>query len=154
MAGLLFNVFGVPAPQGSKRAFVNRYTGRAALVESSAKVRPWREAVKFAALAASGPDTPALVGAVTVRAEFFLPRPKGHYGTGRNADLLRPSAPSVPFGKPDVDKLVRSTLDALTDAGVWGDDGQVAALDVVKLYADSRGPGARIGVREGVEVAW
>lgn len=38
-------VHGQPAPQGSKRAFVNKHTGRAALVESSKKVQPWRQAV-------------------------------------------------------------------------------------------------------------
>jgi hypothetical protein len=46
--------------------------------------------------------------------------------------------------KPDIDKLLRSTLDALTLAMVWGDDKQAAELQVAKLYcAHDRSPGAR-----------
>lgn len=53
---------------------------------------------------------------------FHLPRPKGHYRTGANAHLLRDSAPEQPSVKPDLDKLVRSTMDGLSEAGVWHDD--------------------------------
>ena len=125
-----------PAPQGSKRAFVNRHTGRPSVVESSAKVKPWREAVKHAALdVLGGYDVKNyLTDPVSVTVTFTLARPKGHYRTGKNAHLLRDSAPRYPAGKPDIDKLLRSTLDALGAAGVWRDDAQVVHVDVFKAY--------------------
>ena len=69
---------------------------------------------------------------------FYLPRPKGHHGTGKNAGIVKASAPRFPATKPDIDKLTRSTLDALGEAGVWADDSQVVRLSVSKDYADTR----------------
>ena len=48
--------------------------------------------------------------------EFVFPRPKSHYGSGKNADVLKPSAPKhcVSRGNGDIDKLSRSTLDGLS----------------------------------------
>jgi len=144
-----FNVNGIPGPQGSKKAIplsrgkgaARVYTGKVALVESSAKVKPWRAAVVEAAKAA----VPVMiVGAVNVSITFYLPRPKNHYGTGRNAARLRASAPLYPAVKPDADKLVRSTLDALTSAGAYSDDAVVVDLHSAKRYADHREPGAWI----------
>lgn len=133
-------VHGTPAPQGSKRAIVRG--GRAALIESSHdRVKSWRQAVVDAALAE---DCPQLAGPAEVAVTFRLKRPKGHYRTGRNAHLLRDSAPAYPHGMPDLDKLLRSTMDALTAAGVWGDDAQVVAVTAAKTYGQ---PGADITVR-------
>lgn len=145
---LLISVHGNPAPQGSKRAFYNKATGRAQVVESSKAVKPWREAVKFAALEERNREgIPTLTGPVAVTITFYLARPKGHYGTGRNAELVKESAPRVPSVKPDLDKLARSTLDALKDAGVYTDDAVVFDLHVSKVYADPRLPGALIRVQ-------
>lgn len=92
------DVLGTPAPQGSKRAYVR--SGRAVLVESSAKVRPWRDAVKVA-VALDGGGQRFGRQPVTVAVTFRLRRPRGHYGTGRNADQLRSAAPNHPTGTPD-----------------------------------------------------
>lgn len=140
---LVVEVLGTPAPQGSKR-----HVGRGILVESSAKVRPWREAVKHAALEVLrvGPDDeygqalrdcwPFGSDPVEVRVVFRLPRPRAHFRTGRRSDELREDAPRMVGGRPDLDKLLRSTLDALGEAGVWRDDAQVARVSAVKVYAD------------------
>jgi crossover junction endodeoxyribonuclease RusA len=142
---LTFSIIGTPAPQGSKTR--NRY---GAVYESSPKVKPWRQDVQAAAVQAicdadSDPRFPT--GPVIVGIRFRLPRPKGHYGTGRNAGQLRPSAPKVPDVKPDLDKLVRSTLDGMGEAGVWRDDCQVVGLWVVKEYATDTLPvGATVSV--------
>jgi len=144
-------VLGTPAPQGSKRGFAIKakgaYTGKVAQVESSAKVKPWRMAVKYAALEEfiRLDSWHEMTGAIVLEVTFRLPRPKGHYGTGRNAGLLKPSAPWFPAGRPDLDKLLRSTLDALGEAGVWGDDAQVTTISAFKDYADRlHHPGAFI----------
>ena len=54
-----------------------------------------------------------------------MERPKSHFGTGKNADKVKQSAPVFPATMPDIDKLMRAILDGLTDAQVWLDDGQV-----------------------------
>ena len=126
---------GVPAPQGSKR-----HVGNGRMIESSRHVKPWRESIRAAALAAMGEGWTPLDGPVVVDLTFLMPRPKGHYGTGRNAGALRPSAPASHTTKPDLDKLVRAVLDALTSAGVWHDDSQVWGIAATKEYADHLTP--------------
>ena len=123
---MTFIVYGSPAPQGSKRAFVMKGTGRAVLVESSKAVKPWREAVVQAVMFQSPPGTrtdPILFrGPVALDVTFTLARPKSAKKGAR------------PAGRPDIDKLVRSTLDALTTAGVFEDDGRVVSLITQKYY--------------------
>lgn len=132
-------VVGVPAPQGSKRAFVQR--GRAIMVENSAKVKPWRSAVASAALDAVA-ECPMLSNGdacyrLTVR--FDMPRPRAHY---RKNGALRDDAPNYCNKRPDLDKLLRSTKDSLTGI-VWHDDSQVVCVFATKVYADGH-PGASI----------
>jgi len=132
---LTVHVVGLPAPQGSKRGFV---VGNRAVVVDDNKptLRTWRDDVKRAALdeiTATG-YTPADDGLV-VDVTFLLPRPRSHYRTGRNAHLLRDSAPAYPTTKPDIDKLLRSTLDALKVAGAYRDDSHVVRVVMEKLYA-------------------
>ncbi|MFJ4365123.1 RusA family crossover junction endodeoxyribonuclease [Streptomyces chartreusis] len=144
---LNLTVYGTPGPQGSKTR-----NAAGALYESSAKVKPWREAVKTAALDALHHDDAwsALNEPVWLDLQFSLRRPKNHYGTGKNAGRLKTSAPHFPTSKPDLDKLVRSTQDALKDAGVLADDSVVASLSTRKvfvLWGDAlRTPGAVIKV--------
>lgn len=132
-----FTVAGIPAAQGSKR-----YLGRGILIESSKRVAPWRSDVRTAAEAADVPfgalpfEGPLAVGLI-----FRLPRPKAHLG----ARGLRSSAPAIPSTRPDLDKLTRAVLDALTGLA-WLDDCQVAQLDVSKVYADGSGPGVDVEV--------
>ncbi|MGH3382664.1 MAG: RusA family crossover junction endodeoxyribonuclease, partial [Actinoallomurus sp.] len=133
--------YGAPGPQGSKR-----YVGKGVMVESSKKVKPWREAVKHAAIEARFDELtlempPPLDGPLLVEFAFTFARPKGHYRTGRNAHLLRDSAPAHPAVYPDLSKLIRSTEDALTDAGVWADDARIVRYrDPRKIYAGSADP--------------
>ncbi|HTA95177.1 MAG TPA: RusA family crossover junction endodeoxyribonuclease [Verrucomicrobiae bacterium] len=119
-------VYGEPAPQGSKK-FVGMINGHGMLVESSKKVKPWRQDVIAAAVKiredAGNPDP--LDCALSVRMIFTLPKPK--------------SAPKrkriYAMRKPDVSKLARSTEDALTTAGIWSDDSRVAEYSrLAKVY--------------------
>ncbi|MEU0078619.1 RusA family crossover junction endodeoxyribonuclease [Micromonospora tulbaghiae] len=119
-------VYGTPGPQGSK-TFKGRNprTGKAIMVESSKKVKPWREAVEGAALEAVN----ALPG--EVRRAFPLDGPIA----GRFVFTIRKpaSAPkrrrTWPIRYPDTSKLLRSTEDALTKAGVWADDARLVEFD-------------------------
>jgi len=140
---VIFDVTGIPGAQGSKK-----HVGNGVMVESSAKVRPWRQDVVAAALEELGRvlGRPAFMGPVGVDLTFRFTRPKSHYGTGRNAGVLKDSAPKFPTSRAlgDADKLARSTLDALVTAGVLADDSLVVDLNVRKRYSDT--PGARIQV--------
>lgn len=126
---LEFSVRGIPAPQGSKR-----HVGRGIMVESSKKVRPWRDAVRAEAVAGFVDQKP-LDEPVRVQMVFTFLRPASHYRTGKNAGLLRDGAPTAPGVMPDLSKLIRSTEDALTEAGVWRDDARVVEVSARKVYA-------------------
>lgn len=140
MDAVTISVCGTPAPQGSKR-----YVGNGRMVESSAAVKPWREAVKHAALAAGAMP---MAGPVELDVAFFVKRPKSHYGTGKNAADIKRSAPKRPASKPDLDKLLRSTLDGLTGIA-YADDAQVVMVTASKRWKDARTVvGAIIVVRE------
>lgn len=134
-------VLGRPAPQGSKR-----HVGNGVMLEMSKYVRPWRQDVRAAAetlLARVDRTLFPLDGPLLVDMVFSVARPKGHYRTGRNAHLLRDTAPARPQGMPDLSKLTRSTEDALTSAGVWKDDARVVEYGrLAKIYADSDDPDA------------
>ena len=133
---MTITVHGEPAPQGSK-SFKGMRGGHAILAESSKKVKPWREAVKWAAIermdSAKWSDGgfgqgEAFAGPVTVEVDFYFTHPK----TGK-----RRASHSV---KPDIDKLLRSTFDALKDAGVFEDDSRICSVQARKHYADAHSP--------------
>lgn len=123
---LTIKVLGIPGPQGSK-SFKGMRGGKAIMVESSKKVKPWRTAVSWAAHEAmhdkNGNRTLGFEGPVSVAMVFTLPRPKSS-----------PKSRPWPDRKPDLDKLIRSTCDALTDSGVIEDDARIVEMHVKKLF--------------------
>lgn len=147
-------VYGTPAPQGSKR-----HVGRGVMVESSKHLKPWRDAVRGEAAdsRASWGITAPLDAPLDAEMIFTFPRPRSHYRTGRNAHLLRASAPARPGGKPDLSKLARSTEDALKDAGVYKDDALIVEYRrLAKVYAGEDrdaldAPGVLIRVHHNTE---
>lgn len=132
MSRISFVVTGHPEPAGSKRAFVNPRTGRAQVVDANRKAAPWKQQV--AGVVASLTDGVQFTGPVRLDVTFVLARPKGHFGTGRNAGKLKRSAPAFPATRPDTTKLLRGVEDALTDAGLWRDDAQVVEQTARKEY--------------------
>jgi Holliday junction resolvase RusA-like endonuclease len=126
-------VYGRAQPAGSKRAFFNKASGKAIVVDDAKGSRPWKQEVAGAALDACAGEPILLDGPLVLVARFFLQRPKGHYRTGRNAHLLRDSAPGYPASKPDTTKLLRAVEDALTGV-VWRDDAQVVYQVASKHY--------------------
>jgi crossover junction endodeoxyribonuclease RusA len=135
--GVTFAVVGTPEPKGSMRAFVRG--GRAVLTSDNPDLKRWQAAVRASAQRAmtmAGGCHSTVAASVTL--DFRLPRPK--------ALPKRRETPHVK--RPDVDKLARGVLDALTGV-VWADDSQVAALRATKRYAGlNEPPGAVVHVRE------
>lgn len=131
-----FKVYGRPAPQGSKR-----HVGGGVMIESSKAVKPWRADVKAAAeIARNG--APPLDGPLLARMVFTLPKP-----------LSAPrSRRTYPDRKPDLSKLLRSTEDAMTDAGLITDDARIVEFSrLVKVYPNEDpealdAPGVRITI--------
>lgn len=153
VAVLEIHVVGLPAPQGSKKGFVNPKTQRVVVVEQlHDRIKTWRGDVREAAQTAlvSTPDyqLPDPRYGVELHITFLMPRPKSHYRTGRNAHLLRDAAPVRPTGKPDLDKLLRSTCDALKVARVYRDDSEAVSFTARKVYTTGH-PGAVIHVYAG-----
>ena len=131
MNSLTFVVYGLPAPQGSKK-----YMGNGILVESSKAVRPWRTDCKHAALACIPHDwDPSLPMSISV--VFRFKRPAGQIGKKG----LKPSSPQhlTSARAGDVDKLLRSTFDSLTGVA-FDDDRQVVTVNASKRYCTTDEP--------------
>ena len=87
-----------------------------------------------------------LTGPIIVRAIFSFERPKSHYGTGKNAEILKPSALKSyeHTGKPDVDNCIKFALDCLNGLA-WADDKQIVSIRIDKQWV--QGPGvSRFGI--------
>lgn len=137
MNEITLEVPGVPAPGGSKR-----HIGGGRMIDDCKRNPGWRSIVAWTARMELRGMMP-LEGALAVDVVFWMPRPKAHYGTGKNAGKLKPNAPKYHTVKPDGTKLWRSTEDALTGLA-WRDDAAVADQRVRKLYGET--PGAEIRV--------
>jgi Holliday junction resolvase RusA-like endonuclease len=99
----------------------------------------WRSDVRDAAMAAFGSDLSLLDCPLALEARFFTARPKSHYGTGKNAGVLKPSAPPHPAQSqmPDGSKLTRALEDAL-NALVWADDKRIVREFWLRDYGRPR----------------
>lgn len=143
---LEFFVPGLPAPGGSKKGFpIKRANGTigVTLTDDAKRNAPWRASVSLEARIAMGGHEP-FDGPLELDVTFVMPRPRGHFGSGRNAERIKPSAPSHHVVKPDRTKLLRALEDAMTMI-VWRDDTQVVSGTVSKVYGMR--PGARVTVR-------
>ena len=135
-------VQGKPAGSGSKTAYKTPQ-GRMIVTPASKYQKPWQEAVKWGFLQSEYAKMKPLTEALDVRIDFCFVRPNNHFGTGRNKGKLKSSAPLYPAKRPDVDKLARSTIDALTNL-VMKDDSQIVLLTVSKIYSDRSGADIRV----------
>ena len=148
-----FWVTGEPRPMGSKSAFVIPGTNRAIVTDGSnskpaaKKLKAWKASVCDAARLHC--DGRPLDGCLRVTIAWYLERPSSHYGSGKNANLVRASAARAPNSKPDGDKLQRQVWDCLTQAGLIRDDCRITAWGGEKHYAALGQPtGARVVVEE------
>ena len=142
-----FTVMGTPIPQGSKRAWVAG-DGKVRMTEDAgARHHTWRMEITGAArqaMANVGRFGEPYREPISCVLTFRTHRPQMHYGTGKNADKVKPSAPPYPAKAPDLDKLTRAVWDSLTSV-VWVDDGQVVAATIRKQFIER-------WEEEGVEV--
>lgn len=147
-----FEVVGTPAPGGSKTARpvfkkdpdnpgkvipVTTKNGMPIVntAPSSKATKPWMNAVAEAAVHEWGPrELYALDGPLFIRLDFYFPRPASHFGTGKNSAKLKDSSPLYPDASgADLDKLARSTIDALHGI-VFTNDRRIVQLPLRRRY--------------------
>jgi Holliday junction resolvase RusA-like endonuclease len=132
--GPSFFVHGNPTTKGSLAPWhrwgpmVNgKATCRVSLSEETgAKGREWRALIATGAKRAMR-DAMPFEGPIAVALTFYFDRPTSQ---------RLPSVFVHTRGRHDIDKLARMVLDAMTDAAVWRDDGQVSVLAVEKRYVE------------------
>lgn len=133
-ATITFFVPGTPAPQGSKR-----HIGGGRMIEMSPHVGAWRERIAITAHNTMQQLGRTLMpGPVAIYIDLVLPRPKA-----------TPKSYTPPaIKRPDVDKLARACLDAITGT-VVADDAQIVDLHATKrLAAIGEPPGAMLEIIE------
>jgi Holliday junction resolvase RusA-like endonuclease len=142
---LTFRVYGVALPKGNMRAFLKRGMKFPVVTESNRNVRSWQQLIAEGAshaLLNADPDARALLAfGVRVSVGFFLPLPKKYHRKGRVFVAHCTS--------PDLDKLARAVLDALSSVA-YHDDAQVTELVAGKYYT---GPTSAAYVEVRVEPA-
>lgn len=145
----LFFVDGRPVPQGSKRSPV-----AGVVRESSPGLHAWRDTIGLVARAKGWLGAPA-EGPVAVGLVFVQKRPAKHFQ--KDGRKLRPDAPVFPGNRPDVDKLTRAVLDALTGI-CWCDDSRVVVARQLKVFGPREGVGVLlapiVGLEPGVADLW
>ena len=117
-----FTIYGRPEPQGSTRSFVRN--GKIATTSDNKKLKPWRQQLSDTVFVESGccPYVGKGLEPITLTLDFYFQRPKS-----------APKKRTANTVKPDVDKLARACLDALTGI-VYQDDAQVVAVTARKHY--------------------
>jgi Holliday junction resolvase RusA-like endonuclease len=126
--GFTFFVPHRAAPQGSKDIQRGK-NGKPFMVESSKGVKPYRTALRRAALAGQALPLVQFDGPVAVSIEFEFVKPKSNTDPYPTSRLVG-----------DIDKLTRATFDGLVEAKVITDDSLVVCLrDVTKVWGDRDG---------------
>lgn len=134
-------VHGEPKAQPRPKAFARN--GRAGIYDPGT-AEGWKGVI---AAALKGHAGKLVTDALRVDLVFYFPRPKGHFGTGKNAGKLKLSAPIWHTKKPDIDNLEKAVFDALSEKsgiGLWKDDTQVVESRSLKRFAVNSPAGMRI----------
>lgn len=136
-------VHGEPKAQPRSRAFSRN--GKAGVYDPGT-AEGWKGAIAASLKSHAGRAIP---DALRVDLIFYFPRPKSHFGTGRNAGKLKLTAPVWHTKKPDIDNLEKAVYDALSEKsgiGLWKDDTQVVQSRPEKRFADDRPAGMQIDI--------
>lgn len=124
-----FEVIGIPAPQGSKKAF--SVNGRAMMKESSGGHAAWRNAVAEKAREVAGVALCNIAepfdGPLGLSIEFRFPMPKSRAKWQRDRGRIFKTT------APDTSKLVRCVEDGLQAAGLIADDARFCTIEASKV---------------------
>lgn len=132
-----WRVLGEPKPQPRPRAFARN--GHASVYDPGT-AECWKGSI---ALAVGDVDRKTYTQALSISIDFYFSPPKAMQKKCERGEVhFRTS-------KPDLDNLIKSTLDAMTVLGVWYDDAQIVEIRATKRYATPECfPGAVIHLSE------
>ncbi|MCG7844945.1 MAG: RusA family crossover junction endodeoxyribonuclease [Methanomassiliicoccales archaeon] len=136
-----FFVAGEPVPQGSTKAFYIKKLERVVTTHTNANTEGWRNRIATEAQHAN-----------ELRPHnFFSDDRRSGYEVTLDFVFNRPKSTPKKYRlntkRPDLDKLVRAALDAITNVLI-PDDSQVVRIVAGKCYGDSeRTPGLHISVK-------
>jgi Holliday junction resolvase RusA-like endonuclease len=120
----------------TKRGFINPKTGRVIIADKAKGKAGYTAAVRmFAEQAARDAGWEPTRAPIMLVVDFIFTRPLGHFGTGKNAQVVKPSAPKHVTVKPDLTNLIKTTEDALRGI-TWIDDSQVVGMQLAKVYGE------------------
>jgi crossover junction endodeoxyribonuclease RusA len=122
-----FVVLGVPQVKGNLRR-----NQRGGMYDSNPHLAEWRTSLGYEAHRAMQ-GRHVLDEALRLHLRFVFARPGYHYTATGQLSARGRRAPH-PATYPDVDKLARAVLDALTGI-VWRDDGRITQLSTAKAWA-------------------
>ena len=127
-------MFGKPVGQPRPRA---RRFGDRVIIYDPKTAEPWRKDIAEAVeVEMERIELPLLTGPLKMNVEFYFSRPKSHFRTGKNAHLLKTSAPCYHTQKPDADNLFKAAADAVNDI-LYHDDRQIVEAHVSKHWVES-----------------
>jgi Holliday junction resolvase RusA-like endonuclease len=66
---------------------------------------------------------------------FYFGRPKSHYRTGKNSEMLKDDCPEWHTSRKDIDNLQKLIFDALNGI-FWKDDAQICWVEAQKKYSE------------------
>mgnify|MGYP000554286516 CR=1 FL=1 len=141
-------VHGTPKAQPRPRAAA--FNGRARVYDAGT-AEGWKAAIQAQLERYAGK---CIESPMVVKMTFYFPRPKSHFGTGRNAEKLKPKSPKFHLQKPDADNLAKAVMDALSEKsgmGLWKDDTQVVSLTIFKEWAGSHPSGMMLEIERVVD---
>ena len=86
-----------------------------------------------------------LHGPLAIDIKYYIKRPKTHYGTGKNKDKLKLSAPYWCLRKPDNDNVEKIVWDGLNGVA-FIDDSIVVLNRTQKFWTNSRRPRVEVTI--------
>jgi len=101
------------------------------MAPANRRQKPWMSHVQATAIEKYRGDP--ITEPIYLELFFHLPRPKSHFGSGKNSEKIKDSSPKKHVTTPDLTKLLRAVEDALTGI-IWKDDSQVCGFMCSKAY--------------------
>jgi crossover junction endodeoxyribonuclease RusA len=127
-----FTVYGKPQPQGSVRAFMPKGARFPVVTSDNKALKSWRQEIASVAMVEMN-GTAMHTGPMHVMASFMFARPNS-----------LPKRITRKTTKPDVDKLLRGLLDAMTGI-VFRDDAQIIVASISKQFGEPERTEVEIG---------
>jgi Holliday junction resolvase RusA-like endonuclease len=129
MEQIRLTVLGEPKPQARHRHFT-RGTFSGTYDPSKDKKE------SFASILQSQAPKEPITAPISLELIFYFSRPKNHFKTGKNSEMLKDSAPDWHSRRPDIDNLVKFVQDSLNKI-YYKDDALICQLIAKKFYSST-----------------